>query len=71
MLPNARPSLQALLLQCLSQGWLIQGISGDMPTDLYAAQKFARTVAPPVPPGARRPTAADAADACADSPSEP
>ncbi|KAL4431405.1 hypothetical protein ABPG75_006661 [Micractinium tetrahymenae] len=53
--------------QCLSQGWLIQGITGSMPADLYTAQKFARTVAPPVPPGARRPGAADAATACADT----
>ncbi len=60
-----------LLLQCLAQGWFIEGITSNLPADLYAAQKFARTTAPPVPPGATRPTAADAATACADAISEP
>ncbi|PRW20375.1 40S ribosomal S7 isoform A [Chlorella sorokiniana] len=48
---------------CAESGWLV--MNGDLPADLYAEQKYARTVDRPVPEGAARPRNADAAEACA------
>lgn len=59
------------MVQCADADWLVMPFDDSvLPADLYAEQKYARAAtSAPLPAGAYRPTAADAADAC--GPAEP